>query len=264
MKIGRTEAGDFGKTIETDYGQLTPFCHDQPLVAKPLQRTIDVNGRHPGRVRQLGLGQGESERLGLVDQIDDAEPDAKLANQVGKPLQGVALAHVEQPFAQSRFIDQRPPQHGPFYPGIAIHEVEHFPGGNLGHHGIGKQPYAVIHLLEEEDLDVAKVAGEKIGHDLTAALHEALIPVGPAFQEQEHRDRLVSLGDKVASAIEPPRPAGKMMERLSFFFIQRNKAAQLSDQRGHRDLRASLAAGLLIVSIASLTPQCEGDRPVQK
>lgn len=131
MKVGAIETGNLRQPIEIDDRQGPGLGNDQTVFAKPLKRAVDLNGRHSRGVGQLRLREGERECLGLVHQVDDAEPDAKLAEQVRKPLQGIALAHVEQPFAERRFINQRCPHQRALDAREAIHEVEHLRGRNL-------------------------------------------------------------------------------------------------------------------------------------
>lgn len=57
----------------------------------------------------------------------------------------------------------------------------------------------MIHFFEQEDLNVAQVAGKQISHDLPSAVHHAFVSKTPSFQQQKHGVGFVALANKVRS-----------------------------------------------------------------
>ena len=63
----------------------------------------------------------------------------------------------------------------------------------------------MIHMVEDEDVDVAQIAGEQDGHDLSLAVRQHLVPNGLAFEQQEHNPWIVALLDQTLMAIDGHR-----------------------------------------------------------
>jgi hypothetical protein len=70
----------------------------------------------------------------------------------------------------------------------------------------------VVHLLEDIDIHVAKVAGKEEGDDLPLSIGELLIAAGPSVEHEMDVARLVALGHEVAAWLDDADVAGDSRE----------------------------------------------------
>ncbi len=79
MQVGLVESGDFGETVEVADRQFPVPNPNKAVLTQGLQGSIDMDGRHSGGVRQLGLGKRKREGFTGIDQIDNVHSNAQFA-----------------------------------------------------------------------------------------------------------------------------------------------------------------------------------------
>jgi hypothetical protein len=66
----------------------------------------------------------------------------------------------------------------------------------------------MIHLAQDEDVHIANVAGQEESHNLTPAVLELLVAIGPAGQDQMDVLRLLAFADDVDPRTKMPDALG--------------------------------------------------------
>jgi len=130
--MGYTESGQsratqriprFACNPALNHAQFLASKRNQLLAAQLLQGVIDVNGRKPGGVSQLGLRKRELATL-VLHKPDALHTDEQLAKQVRHPLDSQALSKVNDPLALGRGGDELIPKQSLSSAGMAAHDPD--------------------------------------------------------------------------------------------------------------------------------------------
>ena len=131
-------------------------------------------------------------QLRPLRQAGKAQAEEDLAQQMRHPLGCGALTEIEGPFTLDRCVHQRfPPQRGGNARISGADFVEEIPR-QIGDRHRGDRADRVVHLLQDEHVEVAHVPGQEERHHLTAAILELLVAASPTRQDQVHVFRLVA------------------------------------------------------------------------
>ena len=96
MQIIGIEAGNASSALKVRNGQPPAVQLDQTVAAQLLQRAVDVDRGEARRVGEVDLGERKVAAL-VADEAGGAQLEQQLAEQMGDPLAGVALADIDAP-----------------------------------------------------------------------------------------------------------------------------------------------------------------------
>jgi hypothetical protein len=137
------------------------------------------------RVRKLGLRDREIESF-VTRQAHDLEPQVQLAQEMRDPRVGTPPTHVDEPLAQNGLILQHRPPERPSERRARFQDVENRLTGKIGDLARRQCADRMIHLVEDEDMQIAGVAGNQIGHDLPAAFRQDRVATAIALDDDVH------------------------------------------------------------------------------
>src|SRR3954451_16508733 len=113
-------------------------------------------------------------------------------------LRRAALRDVDDPLTMDRLAHQLlPPKRGREVRIVGDDPMKYVPA-DLGDFKLRYCADRMVHSVENEQVEVAKVAWNGEVHGLAAAVAQASVVTGPAFQDQIDRARSVAFADQVA------------------------------------------------------------------
>jgi len=150
---------------------------------------------------------------------------------VGDALIGRTPADVDQPFSQNGFVHQgAPPER------TRDHRVMRRDGidgraRDVDDLTLGDGADVVVHMVEDEDVEVTEVARHQERHDLALAVRKHLVAAGEAIHDKMHVARGVALTDQVRSRRHLSHPGHKRPQCFDFSAAEFLEALKLLKQR---------------------------------
>lgn len=164
---------------------------DQPIFSKKLYRTIDVNRGEPERIGDLLLRQGEAKADFLVTLHREA--NAQLAQKMCKPLDRRPSAKRQCPLAENCIFNQAKPSKSARDPWMLLRKGQRAIPRHRHDLCLGDRPDAIVKPIEHQRVEIADVAWHQQGRKLPAALPGRRVPTSPALDDNEQRERAISL-----------------------------------------------------------------------
>jgi hypothetical protein len=164
--------------------KLLPFKGDQPATPESLDRPVDMHRSKPGRISYVGLRRRKVAGKAMRE-ANRLQAKEHLANEVRDAFLGGALSNVDNPLAVNGFAHKLlPPERGCYVRVSRDDAVENLPA-NLGDPELRYRSDPVVHPIEDEQVEVAKVAGNSKIDNLAAAIMQRSIVAGTTLQDQE-------------------------------------------------------------------------------
>jgi hypothetical protein len=89
----------------------------------------------------------------------------------------------------------------------------------------------MVHLAQEEALQVADIAGDLEGHDLPPAIWQELVGARKAGEEQLAVSRMIAIAHEVLVRAEDPHPCGRSLKCLFLLLREPTELLKMTDQR---------------------------------
>ena len=150
---------------------------------------------------------------------------------MGDALVGLARADIDQPFAQHRLVDEGAPPEGARDTGMAGRDQVDGRARDIDDLTLRDRTDAVVHLIEDEHVEVAEVARYEIGHDLALAIRQNLVAAGESVEDQVDVLGIVALVDQVDPRTHLPDPRHEVVEGRSILVGQRLETLKLPNER---------------------------------
>jgi hypothetical protein len=85
-------------------------------------------------------------------------------------------------------------------------------------------------MIEQKDLQIAKITGDQIGHDLAVTVGKYLVPTREATQDEVNIAGLVALGDQICIWRDRSRLLNDLIEKRDGGMIQLDQICQFTAQ----------------------------------
>jgi hypothetical protein len=171
-----------------------------------------MDGGEAGCIGKIDLSEREVAPA-IPGAADHLQSQVKLQQYVSETLIGATLAKIEGPFAL----------HGRSYKLVPPERLRNArPLGSESVHLLrsdrcdlqpGDRADAVIHVPQDVDIDVAKIARDEQSNDLPLPVRQLLVPAGPAVEDEVDITRLVTLGDEIAARVHEMKITGDVLKR---------------------------------------------------
>ena len=147
VQVAGVEIGVFAQASNIRYHNTLALQRHKSRLSKLLQASIGMHDRQPHRIAEFRLGERKFERA-IVSQTDGFHPLVQFAEQVRDTMWRGALAEVDKPFAQGRFIDQRAHPKRPGERGSPLSQFKYGRGRQVCEPTGAERADAMVHFLK--------------------------------------------------------------------------------------------------------------------
>jgi hypothetical protein len=88
----------------------------------------------------------------------------------------------------------------------------------------------VVHLSEQSDVEIARIAGHEVGQNLARPVGEYFVTASPSFEDDEHRAWSVAFADEVRPSGQALPLGGSLNKDANLFRRQPATPLQLCDE----------------------------------
>jgi hypothetical protein len=88
----------------------------------------------------------------------------------------------------------------------------------------------VIHLVEDEDLEITEITRDQVGHDVALAVRKHFVAASEAVHDQMYVGRPVALLDQIGPSFDRPDISDEFIQHPFVGVRQRSEAAELPSQ----------------------------------
>ena len=188
-----------------------------------------MHERQSGRVPDLGLG--ERKLVAVVgNEADNPQSRQQLAKQVTDPRYGLTLTDVEEPFPQRGFIDQRR------IPDCtsnsrSFHQFQDAMPRDINQPARRQSPDAMVHGFQDENVEIAEIARDQVGHDLPFPVFQKLVAACEAFEHQTDILGSMTFADDVHAGCYGSRRPYDIVEQAPFIWRKWGELFELARQQ---------------------------------
>jgi len=205
---------------------LKPY---HPLAPQALEHAIDVNGCETEGITKLLLGNRQIE-LSIPGQTDALHPRVQLAHLMRNPRLGVAPPEIDQPGTQHCHVDERRPPEGLRELRPIARQFHQCITGQGGDRNGREGEDAMIHLFEDGNFAVTKVARNQEGDNLPCSITKGLIAGRPPIENRIDVRWRVTLAKNVTALVEGPGIAAYRFESLPIIGGQNGDRFEFGDE----------------------------------
>src|SRR5262249_39258254 len=141
-----------------------------------------MNLGQPCRIGQIGLSEWKFAGV-AVDKSCPPQAEEDLADEMRHALQSRALTQIHRPFALNGGIDKRLPPQGGGDARISRADLVEEVAREISNRNRSNGADRMIHLTQDEDVEIAHVAREEERDHLSPAVLELLVTTGPARED---------------------------------------------------------------------------------
>lgn len=188
-----------------------------------------MHGGQSRRVGELILRQRERQLI-ILNKADQRHSGVHLAQKVGNALDRITAADIQDPLAQNAFVHEgRPPQGLRKTVAIGGQRIQR-PARDVGNTAARQRHDAMVHVAEDRDVQIAKIAGYKEGDYLSRAVRKNLVASRPAFENHMNVFGPFTLRHDIFPGRDDPFIVAKRDQTLNIGLVKVGDRRELGDQ----------------------------------